>query len=298
MIADWNINFHIMMGLPGSGKTYYCNTCTNHSDWQTLYLYIDLDTVDKDDCLGIEDVLRYAFIKNNLTTPVFYDDTKTREVYIDGLILTNDVLQNVLKVCIDYITDYQGHVGFNIHVWNDDRETCIRNDGYRLKSGQRSESAAITIRNAKFDNVNKQNIERIVSGLTEKIYPVDVIKHDVYKMTTYNSIIEPFENGWKEKGYLVSDSWSGGGTCGSCWSDELSIVESDPVPEFIEFDNMLAEICPSISFLQYKRLCRTCVTTESRQESDYYGGCETRMWHQCDLKKLYNELVEMRLIEA
>lgn len=113
---------------------------------------------------------------------------------------------------------------------------------------------------------------------------------------TYKDTLKKFENNWLENDTLVSKTWSGGGTAGSCWNDDLSTISPDTPLEFVEFDDMLNEICPNITFLQYKTLRNKCTEIVQYESRDYYGGCETYLYHKCDLEKLWGIMKQMQLV--
>lgn len=113
---------------------------------------------------------------------------------------------------------------------------------------------------------------------------------------TYKNTLKPFANNWRENDTLVSETWSGGGTVGSCWDNRLSTIAPDAPKEFVEFDEMLSKICPNISYLQYKTLYNTCHEIITYNDRDYYGGCETILYHKCDLQKLWGKMKEMELV--
>lgn len=294
----FDITFNIMMGLPGSGKTHYCKNQHDFNNYDVEYIYIDLDEHMKETS-DVGEILWDEFNKKCLTEQRYYYENKKRDVYIDGLILNKDILKKIICACITYTNDssYTSTVSFVIHMWDDDRKVCIHNDKYRVESGQRTESSEITIRNIVYESIFKRDIENIISSITEQTYPIHIINHEVYKVSSYNTILEPYKNDNHGKEFLVSNTWSGGGTAGSCWSDGLTTISADPIPEFTEFDDMLLNICPNISFLQYKKLYNSCVIVDEYQERDYYGGSETIYQYICDLKKLYNEMLDMNLIE-
>ena len=56
------------------------------------------------------------------------------------------------------------------------------------------------------------------------------------------------------------------------------------------------EVCPNITLLQYKKLYNSLVSIESGCENDYYGGSTKNAYYKCNLKDLYNMLIEMGLI--
>jgi hypothetical protein len=97
---------------------------------------------------------------------------------------------------------------------------------------------------------------------------------------------------------MKSDTWCLGGTTGSCWGPEKHTVSaSTPPTSFKEFDDVLERVCPNITFLQYKRIYNHSVLSDTEHHSDYYGGSVEYGFYVCDLPKLYEMLVEMKLIK-
>ena len=70
----------------------------------------------------------------------------------------------------------------------------------------------------------------------------------------------------------------------------------DETPDFVEFDELIEQVCPNISFIQYKNVYRKCVVQKTRTDYDYYGGYEEKAWWECDMKSLYKILLEKGLI--
>ena len=60
---------------------------------------------------------------------------------------------------------------------------------------------------------------------------------------------------------------------------------------------MLSELCPDISFLKYKKLFAECVEICEQPERDYYGGCVTYAYYQCNVERLIELLLEMEIIK-
>lgn len=116
---------------------------------------------------------------------------------------------------------------------------------------------------------------------------IDFLKGIVYPWPKDNRIDANFE---------LKISWSGGGTSGNCWDDHISEFSGDLEPEFNTLDEILAEICPNITFLKYKNIYSQIVKSDSRSEGDYYGGSETIYEKSFRLYNLYNELIAKNLI--
>ena len=284
---------NILMGLPGSGKSYFVNhyQYENPRDIFTEYLYcIDLDKyMCKDDTL--EDTLVFAFNQKEVLGRVWSNHEPTKRIiFVDGLILTFDDLNKVIDTCFNYfnIDKHNDSIIFNIHHWNEDRETCLNNDRIRIKFGHRNKSACITINYANFDNI--EYYHRIHTADTPVLY--NVIKHNVFKLDEFQYILNEYAN---EENKMVSETWSGGGEWCNCWGDS-GIIEEESAPEFTQFDELIIKVCPNITHIQYKNVYETCVYVDEEDEFDYYGGYEKRYKYVCDLKKMYDFLKEMNII--
>lgn len=94
--------------------------------------------------------------------------------------------------------------------------------------------------------------------------------------------------GYKIRDNSISISWTvGGRTGGNCWGGEANeSVTAESEPEFESLDLILTEICPHISFLQYKKLTREMVKAEGKAESEYYGNYYDKAIKSVDLTEL------------
>jgi len=93
-------------------------------------------------------------------------------------------------------------------------------------------------------------------------------------MNKFYKLVEGIVSKWAIKDGIISVDWTIGGlTGGSCWGGSADTARTaDPEPEFEDLDKILAEICPNISFLQYKRLCQAIIKTKDWTEAGYYGN--------------------------
>lgn len=281
------------MGLPGSGKSYFAKhwQCENSRDIFTEYLYyVDLDKyMSKDKTL--EDTLIFAFEQKEILGRIWSNPEPTKRIiFIDGLILTFDDLNKVISTCFEYfnIDKHNDSMIFNIHHWNEDRETCLNNDKIRTKFGNRDKSSSITIRHANFDNI--EHYHRIHTADTSVLY--NTIKHNVFKLDEFQCLLNEYAN---EETNMVSEDWSGGGEWCNCWG-ESGPIEEDTQPEFIQLKNLLNKIYPNITDEQYKIILDSCVYIRDEDDFGYYGGYELKHRYVCNLKKLYDCLKEMKLI--
>lgn len=139
------IDIYIMMGLPGSGKTTYCETHAKNK----------------------ENIVEYLGQPLNLKLK--------EEIYIDGLILTNDKLRKLIDQEIEPLQYYflLEDINIKLHIvyFKEDRQQCLINDEYRMKTGNRNMLANHSIENRKFEYPNVDLI---------KGYNVDVVENDIY----------------------------------------------------------------------------------------------------------------------
>lgn len=93
-------------------------------------------------------------------------------------------------------------------------------------------------------------------------------------MNKFYKLVEGIVSKWAIKEGIISVDWTIGGiTGGDCWGSDADIPRTaDPEPEFEDLDKILAEVCPNISFLQYKRLCQAIIKTKDWTEAGYYGN--------------------------
>lgn len=280
------VTIEMMIGLPASGKTTKANelakgksdTCViSIDDYKSLWGYSNKTQTE---------IIR-KMVDHNSNNPAITN------FIIDGLFLTNDVLIDGIIGAIQglppYLHDIQ--IKLKLHYWLEDRETCLKNDG-----GRRETSSSMTIQTAKYEEVDLERLNKEVGKYAEEceleLIPVTkCITHYVQLKPGWERYIKPFVHIGKDE-KLRSCKWCTGGTYGSCWSDVLSPASAEEPYEFTELDNLLEKICPTITFLQYKKIQQKCVSTEESREGDYYGGATYHLNWVCDLKELYNLLEE------
>lgn len=278
------INIHILMGLPASGKTFYRKELEQpyRNNPRKCFTSVDCDYY-----LGA-DSQYYGFKKFNTIQDVLQHDLTLKgrcNMYcIDGLITTNNQVQTIIDYCNNDIEKwFYNPEDFQIivHHWREDRETCLYNDKYR-----RTHSAEASIRNLPLDRPDNFEFDSKI--------PVSIEYHTVVKKTMYEGTFLPKSSN-TELGIMKSSQWCTGGTCKDCWGGVSECTPQPPV-EFTELDTLLEELCPNITFLQYKSITAKCVSIEDDYECDYYGGRRLYSRYICDLKKLYDGLIELGLI--
>ena len=139
------IDIYIMMGLPGSGKTTYCETHAKNK----------------------ENIVEYLGQPLNLELK--------EEIYIDGLILTNKKLRRLIDREIEPLQYYFSLEDINskLHIvyFKENREQCLVNDKYRMFQGKRTMDAEHSIKMMKFEYPDLSLFED---------YDVELIEVDIY----------------------------------------------------------------------------------------------------------------------
>jgi hypothetical protein len=272
---------HILMGLPGSGKT----TWRKRNESLNGINDISYCSLDCDEYL-IEDPELYNYGRYSTIPEVIkhiFNINVDRFMCIDGLITTNKQVKEIISLIHKKVKqNYYDNDNFIIviHHWKENRENCLYNDKYR-----RDKSCKTSIMNLPLEDPNGYDFNSDIE--------VKIEYHDVLKKTIYEGEFEPISI--KKDNTLRSQTWCSGGSWGDCWGNSGSCSTEDPV-SFVELDNLLERICPNLTFLQYKKIERECVEVETDYNYDYYGGCQHDSYYKCDLKKLYEIMIEMGLI--
>ena len=293
MLNGTTVNIEILVGLPGSGKTYYAthlNACTS----KNLFVH----RVDFDEYYPVHPGIKTLLKKHGAYNEVFYFNEKSLLVF-DGLFTTRDAQERIVDEWISQVfakEDQEKTCKSNIKFiyFKLNREACLKNDSYRDKE----RSARITIKQMPLD---KPDIEWFKNKYKDERFTFEIEEREVYAMNNYDGIFKPLRNSyWSGKlGYdvMTSDSWRTGGTLCSYdgWTSE---VEPEKQPQtFTEFDDLLEKLCPNISFLTYKKLYSACVTIEDDYENDYYGGRQYYSRYCCKVNLLYEMLKERGYVE-
>lgn len=275
-----NITFEFMVGLPGSGKTTTAKELEERN--RAFNKVIDFDaSFELSDWKRANECDRARIIRSCINSAI--SSPRTNRLILDGLFLTYDDIVRVIKATNMLFCN----VDVVIHQWNEDRETCIKNDG-----GRREVSSTNTILYAKYEQIDCAELEKaIVEAGCNNVRVVGMKKHKVFLKPDWERYFRGKIYVWEDE-KIRSNKWNNGGSYGSCWGNGLTPVAPDEQPEFDVLDELLGNICPTITFLQYKKIMKNCVEIEETYESDYYGGGCSYKRYVCDVKQLYNMLNE------
>lgn len=93
--------------------------------------------------------------------------------------------------------------------------------------------------------------------------------------------------------------WSTGGTRGgSCWGDSenYAYTSDDQPSDLTDLDLIIENIASEITFMEYKKITRNIIETDSRSVDEYYGNSTNYAMKKCNLEKLYTVLVENNIL--
>lgn len=99
--------------------------------------------------------------------------------------------------------------------------------------------------------------------------------------------------------YLHLEWVTGGVSGGSCWDDGTShhyAKKGEAEPEFAALDDLLLELCPNITFLQYRKLTNDIIEFTDREINEYYGNSTAYGIKTIRLGALFDKLQELKLI--
>ena len=263
----------ILWGLPGSGKTTYADTFTTNG-YSPDAFSIDVDAIGKYCQSHFDTVERH--VGQNTVGKLHY----VNHVLVDGLVTTNEVAGRYMTA-IKNEAENEFVIDFEIVWWTPDREACHHND-----QGRRALSSQHSIDGMAFEEPTKQLAKEFKAVVIHK----EVVRKPLHKVWSVKV-------GQGDQDEFESESWCLGGTHGD-YNGNTHVTSPSPQPaSFTRFDELLEEVCPTITFLQYKKIYRECVTVKEYSTSDYYGGTVNYAKYVCDTKKLYALLVELDIVK-
>ena len=274
------IELDILMGLPASGKTTYAEKNVK----PPLDYLIDFDEIRENIWLRGKNLDIEKIIDIGMQRLCASSRKRIQRVVVDGLFLTNEHILQVIK----NIAKYYNEVNVVIHRWNEDRDTCLKNDG-----GRRENPSTNTILNAVYEEVDVEWLNSEIDDYQAAI--VNIVHHKVKLKEDWYCYFRTYLS-FEKDGMLRSPTWVTGGIYGNCYDNHMEVVSAEDPLEFDAFDNLLEEICPTITFLHYKKLRQYCVSIEDTREDDYYGGYTLKNNWVCDLQKMYERLSELGYI--
>lgn len=305
------------MGLPGSGKTTYARyhkyarrdymgeiVSEDYLDIVPLNTYdnynsrigiIDLDMIFQEygDALRNKDGVVTSSklglaIHKKYGSSIMYNLGGCTDIFVDGLILNHKDCKLIIDTFLfgriaSSVPDIDTII---IDFWTPDIDVCLWND-----KGRRDKLSKETIMNVK---LTRPNIG-VLRDEYGKDLKIEFVKHDVVRKPEYRMFFDNIQGVEIFGNYFYSDTWSLGGEAWGWDGSKRRISPEEPLNEFKEFDMILTQICPNITFLQYKKAYNYSVTTEELTNSDYYSRT-TSMRYVCDIRKLMSALKDLGVI--
>lgn len=274
---------HITMGLPGSGKTSWSRKF-DKSNNDNVYNSSQCIEMDK---LGATSskTIRERVIEHILAY------SRYEHVIVDSFMSSSEQLKGLLNDVIPKAP----YTEVIVHYWEPNVEACLWND-----RGRRDQSSSTSIKNATLEKVDPEEISAHIKTLSEREIKVKLETHITTMKPDWEVFYEEVckEIAWKnDKGEICSSSWCLGGDWVDCWGSRGGVSAESTPATFREFDEIIEKVCPEISFMKYKKLWNSLVSTEEFGKSDFYGGHTNNAYFCFKVEKLYNALVEEGLYE-
>ena len=296
---------HLLVGLPGSGKTTYAQKELQKIRPYNSAMYGSFSESSIQNGIVNFDYIYNSVIRNGrqkvslMNTDLELRRYKVKEMalpnrvpenkilVLDGLFTTQEEYEWILSLYMDKEGRSYKIDKIIVDYWIPDIESCLWND-----MGRRTVHSEESIKNLK---IEKPDIKKIQEkfGITTKLSIHSVVRKPKYLnlASKYGIRDTDIHSGQ----YLYSNTWSLGGKYHSYTGDVHYLSAEEPC-NFDAFDDLLSEICPTITFLQYKKLYNRCVTMDDRDNSDYYSEAREG-FYKCDLEMLFDMLEEMGILK-
>lgn len=261
---------HILVGLPGSGKTWFAEQFVKETPSATL---LSLDPwVGK--VSSVAEALRKA--QQGRPTSV----TRFAQVVVDGLFLTPETIQEVMDAFADEFLS----IRFILHQWDEDRKTCERNDENR-----RDQVSLLTIRKGSYPVLDPAAFT--MRHLQTMTVDPEIIRHKVELKPAWYRY---HANVVGRDGKLRSPKYMAGGMMGNCWDSSYTYLDGEAIPPFHELHAFVKRVYPDLLASDWFEIEPKVVTQETTRKMEYYGGHSTYIQWVCDIPLLEQLIEEKR----
>lgn len=271
----------ILCGLPGSGKSHFAQARREQrqAEINKMPSYRDRDAAKGVRVVDMDQMSRYyqTYVGKPILERVLsrnggdiaYSATRNHEVILDGLFHLQEQYETLAREL--------GDLPLEFHFWAEDREACLWNDQYR-----RPQDSTASILKLPLDLPDMAKIQALMPEAT-------LVMHEVQRKSLFQMFLDKFEL----EPYVKSDDWTTGGEWGNCWGERGGYSGEAPPESFDKFDELIEKVWPDISFLQYKKLHKECVSIKEGNSHDYYSSGRDYAFYQLDVRKLYDMLEEL-----
>lgn len=287
-----NINvINIMYGLPGSGKTYYCSSAVR-DDKKAVCIHMD-EAFRKWQTRRLKRIQELEdWLPDEINNCIMcWPEAET--LYLDGLCTTHEVLKKMIK-CVS--SAVKGKCIITVHVWDENRELCMVNDGGRGRG-----SALMSIKNLPYDALKtKEDVTAAagyVKNFTYNIHMHKVIEKPEWKQmfpTAREDLISFSSYSTKRSDYKIfsdSEKWYSARWClggkGVSYTGVSYIIDADEDTEINDVMDFLESVCSRLTLHDFRKIMDECVTIEKEEESDYYGGTVVYARYAVNLPGVY-----------
>lgn len=274
-----NITLRILIGLPGSGKTCFAKSLEANKPNDVL-VFGENELQDTDFRIYKKDTGKrfppmnsdeLRWLINN------YSGSRFKTLVMDGLFLTTERILEVIQLISAQFTPQK----IILDYWPENREECLRNDYLRRRTGSSLSIESLSI------NVDFNAVKATYPNASVEIHSVYHTPDWVIFFRQYLTVTDERE--------LYSEKWTTGGEYRSFDGCRFPVSPDEVPSAFRELDELLEKICPSLSYLEYKKIISDSVSTKETEEHDYYS-CTIQQCFVCNLEILYEDLYQFGYI--
>ena len=257
MYYDSIRELHILMGLPGAGKT----------DWARTYKSVK----DEGSCWSNVKIVNRTFTWHNAS----------RYMVVDGYFTTISAIQEFVNILYEQI-DVEKIV---IHRWRDDVEACNWNN--RGRNIDENLFNSMMIERPKRKDFNGEVYFDRLSVETH-----EVIRKPKWKTLPIEDIPQSSFKGDK----LMSSSWTVSGCSRDLDGNVNYDYTAEEAVQFTELQNLLLRINQDFPLRYYLEIFSKMISEVETFERDYYSEVYSHHY-ECDMNNLYDYLVEKGVVE-
>lgn len=293
----------VLWGLPGSGKTHFIkDEVSKHRGYNTVPVVFALDYT-LNTSYGEFSLVEHGILQNSemsvrererrLQNSIEYfekvvkEGRKTYIEYSDIPCCTYKEFSAIIEKLFLHIKEAKL---VKVVYWEPDREACLYND-----DGRREHSSRLSILNMPFEVPAEDRIRDIIKDELGYDKKVKVIRKTVVRKPEWKHVFNDVVTAHREPllftGKVTSRGYCLGGEARDICGRTSYTIDAEPMGRFVELDEILERICPSLTFIQYREMFDSLVKIEQRQDRDYYADV-SEAYYEIDLESLYSWLMD------